>query len=178
MMYAGIDYSLSCPAITIGPSKDFGKCKSFYYTNKKKLEGKFDHGIFGMLALPYEHEMERIENISEWAMSILKKFKVSDACIEDYSFGSKGRVFHIAENAGLLKWKMWKAGIKYNSVPPTSAKKYFTGKGNSGKDVMHQSFVKETGVDISFIFGLKEDSNPVSDIVDSYAMLCYGIDNY
>ena len=28
--------------------------------------------------------------------------------IEDYSMGSRGRVFHIGENAGILKYRLWK----------------------------------------------------------------------
>ena len=55
-------------------------------------------------------------------------------------------------------------------MPPTTVKKYATGKGNSDKNAMHRSFRLETGVD------LKEEitprkakvGNPVSDIVDSY----------
>ncbi len=82
MMYAGIDYSMSSPSITIGNSTDFSKSKSFFYTTKKKNEGKFGTNIYGMMAPPYEHEMERFHNISEWAMTILKKFNVTEACIE------------------------------------------------------------------------------------------------
>lgn len=175
MMYAGIDYSMSCPSITIGNSTDFKKCKTFFYTKKKKHEGAFPHNIYGMLENPYESEMERFDNISEWAMAIMKKFKVTDVCIEGYSMGSKGRVFNIAENAGLLKYKLWKQGITFHSPPPTTVKKFFSGKGNSGKEQMHEAFVEKTGVDIAKIFAQKEDSNPVSDIVDSYAMLSYGI---
>ena len=177
MNYAGIDYSLSCPSITISSGADFSKCKTFFYTSKKKLEGKFDHNIYGMIAHPYEHEMERIDHISEWALSVLKKFKVTEVCLEDYAFAAKGRVFHIAENGGLLKWKMWKNNIKYHSVPPTTVKKFYTGKGNAGKDSMHQSFYERTGVKITEVFDLSETDNPVSDIVDSHAMLCYGIEH-
>lgn len=178
-MYCGIDYSMTSPSLTVGPSKDFSKCKSFFYTTKKKHEGKFGTNIYGMMAPPYEHEMERFHNISEWAMAILTKFNVTEVCIEGYSMGSSnGRVFNIAENTGLIKWKMWNSGIKYHSAPPTTVKKYFTGKGNAKKDFMHLCFLERTGVNIADIFGQKEDSNPVSDIVDSHAMLCYGIDNH
>jgi Holliday junction resolvasome RuvABC endonuclease subunit len=177
-MYAGIDYSMSSPSITVGPSKDFKKCKTFFYTSKKKLEGVHQHHIYGILVQPYEHEMERFSNITEWAMSILRQFKVTEVCIENYSMGSKGKVFHIAENTGLLKYTMWKNNIKYYTPAPTSVKKQFCGKGNAGKDIMHEAFVEQTKIDLTEVFHQKADSNPVSDIVDSYAMLCYGIDNY
>ncbi len=180
-MYAGIDYSMSCPAITIGKNKSYKSCKTFYYTDRKTMAKVFGDNIFGMMHIPYESQEERFDNISNWAMSILKKFKINEVCIEGYSMGSKGKVFHIAENVGLLKHKMWKAGIKVYEVPPTSAKKAFTGKGNSGKVAMHESFVEKTGFDISIIFNPTKpnpDTNPVSDIVDSYAMLEYGLDNF
>lgn len=176
MIIAGIDYSLSCPSITVGPNKDFRKLKTFYYTKDKKKEGKFSDNIFGMMIGQYSSEEERYDLISEWAMTVLIKFKVTHVCLEGYSMGSKGRVFNIAENAGLLKHKMWKAGIQFESPAPTSVKKYFTGKGNSNKIQMHEAFEDKTKIDISAIFNAKKDSNPVSDIVDSYAMFCYGYD--
>lgn len=180
MMVAGIDWSMTCPSITIGNSKDFSKCKSFYYINDKNKVLQYQSSIYGMMMLPYESEEERFDNLSEWALSILKKFKVTHVCLEGYSMGSKGRVFAIAENAGLLKHKLWKANISVVSPAPTQVKKYFTDKGNANKEIMHDAFVEKTGVDISKIIDPKKPnktSNPVSDIVDSYAMLCYGIDN-
>jgi Holliday junction resolvasome RuvABC endonuclease subunit len=175
-MYAGIDYSLTCPAITIGNSKDFKKCKTFFYSDQKTMNKKFGDNIYGMMHVSYSNEMERIENISEWAMTILKKFKVTYVCLEDYSYGSKGRVFHLAENTGLLKYKMWKEKIPFIVAAPTQIKKYFTTKGNANKILMHDSFVAKTGIDLSTVINKKPDANPISDIVDSYAMLCYGID--
>lgn len=178
MMIAGIDYSMSSPAITVGPSTNFSKCKSFFYTDKKKLEGKFGSNVYGMLKHPYEHEMERFDLISEWAMTILKKFNVQEVCLEGYAMGASGRVFHIAENTGLLKYKLWSNGIKYSTPAPTSVKKLFSGKGNSNKELMHEAFVKRTSVDLTDIMEVSADKNPISDIVDSYAMLCYGLDNF
>lgn len=177
MMYAGIDYSMTSPAICIGSKLDYKSCMVFYYTTKVKLQGKKSNNIYGIMAPPYEHEMERYHNIAEWALSVLLRFKVSGVCVEGYSMGSKGNVFNIGENTGILKHELWKHNIKYHTPAPTQVKKYFTGKGNANKDIMHQSFVEKTGVSVADIFNQKTDSNPVSDIVDSYAMLDYGISN-
>lgn len=176
--YCGIDYSMSCPAITIGTKSDYTKCKSFFYTKKKKHEGKFDTNIFGMMELPYESQMERFHNIAEWTISILKEFKVSEACIEGYSMGSKGNVFNIGENTGIMKHVLWTNNINFYTPAPTQVKKEFSGKGNANKIIMHESFVEKTGINISSIFQQKPDSNPVSDIVDSYAMLEYGLKHH
>lgn len=176
--YAGIDYSMSCPSITVGPSDDFSKCHSFFYIDKKKFEGKHPHHIYGIMPFPFDHEMERFHNISQWAMSIIEQFKVTEVCLEGYAMGAKGRIFNIAENTALLKYHLWKAGIKYHTPSPNSVKKFYTGKGNSGKDLMHDAFVQRTGIDLTQVFGQNADSNPISDIVDSHAMLAYGFDNH
>ena len=178
MLYAGIDYSMSCAAITIGSSKDFTKCKTFFYTTNKKFDGKFKHDIYGTLAFPYDHEIERFDNIAQWAMAVLKQFKVNEVCLEGYSMGSQGRIFAIAENTALLKYNMWKNDIQYHTPAPTAVKKDFSGKGNSNKDAMHTAFVDKTKISIADLMNKKTDASPVSDIVDSYAMLCYGIDHY
>ena len=176
MMYAGIDYSMTCPAITVGSTKKFINCKTFFYTSSKKFEDKYSSNIYGVLAFPYESEMERFDNIAQWAMAILKKFKVTEACLEGYAMGAKGKVFNIAENTALLKYQMWKHGIEYYIPSPMTVKKDFSGKGNSNKEAMHNAFIEKTSIDITQIINVKAEKSPISDIVDSYAMLCYGID--
>src|ERR1039458_47355 len=95
--------------------------------------------------------------------------------IEDYSFGSKGRVFNLAENMGLLKYKFWKYDMKFDLVPPTVLKKFATGKGNAKKEDMYENFVKETGVDLQEkLFPGRKLGNPVTDIVDSYYLMKWG----
>ena len=178
MFYAGIDYSMTSPAITVGPSKDFSKCKTFFYNKSKKFGGVHQHNIYGIISFPYEHEMERFGNITAWAMSILKKFKVSEVCLEGYAMGASGKVFNIAENTGILKHAMYSNNIKYYTPAPTQVKKYFCGKGNAGKGLMYQAFLDQTKIDLSIILNDKPENSPISDIVDSYAMLCYGIDHY
>ena len=61
-------------------------------------------------------------------------------------------------------------GIPLEVVPPTTIKKFATGKGNADKTMMHKSFIEETGIDLKTTItpDKKEVDNPVSDIVDSY----------
>ena len=84
--------------------------------------------------------------------------------------GSRGKVFNIAENTGVLKYKIYNLGIPLEIVPPTTVKKFATGKGNSDKDQMHQAFMQDTGIDLKYKITPDKTkvSNPVSDIVDSY----------
>lgn len=178
MMFAGIDYSITCPAITIGNTKDFTKCKTFFYTSTKKFASKFGNNIYGILELPYETQIERIDNISEWALAVLKKFKVTNACIEGYSFASQsGRAFDLGENGGLLKWKLYKNNIDFKIAPPTTLKKSFSGKGNAKKLDMYEAFLQKTnGFDLANLLNSNPDNNPISDIVDSYAALLYNFE--
>lgn len=179
-MYAGIDYSMTCPAITVGPSKDFNKCKTFYYIKDKKYIGNFHNPIFSMQQHIWTSQEERFDLISEWALSILKRFKVYHACLEGYSMGSKGNISGICENGGLLKHKLWKNDINFIVVAPTQIKKYFCGKGNGNKELMFDEFLSKTNVNLleeSLYKKCKKSDNPISDIIDSYAMLCYCIEN-
>jgi len=95
--------------------------------------------------------------------------------IEGYSMGSKGKVFNIAENTGVLKYKIHNLGIPLEVIPPTTLKKYATTKGNSDKGMMHNSFMKETGINLKKEITPDKGKvdNPVSDIVDSYYICKY-----
>ena len=73
--------------------------------------------------------------------------------IEDYSYGSTGRVFHIAENLGLLKYKLkMECGWDYTLLPPSVIKKFATDKGNANKELMLEAFEKDTGANLARLF--------------------------
>jgi len=54
---------------------------------------------------------------------------------------------------------------------PSTVKKTFSGNGRATKDIMHEAFLEKTGVSLSNIIGKKPKDSPVSDLVDSYAMI-------
>ena len=56
-------------------------------------------------------------------------------------------------------------------------KKFATGKGNADKDMMYDSFYKETKMNLKKIFDTEKVGNPVSDIVDSYYIQKIGYEN-
>lgn len=181
-MVAGIDYSMSSPCIAIHPRKpikNFNDCIVFLYTKESKYGGSFNDNIHGIVAHPYEHEMERFHNISEWALAILNRYDVKDVCLEGYSMGSKGAVFNIGENTGILKWKMWRDGYNVITPAPTTVKKTFAGKGNAKKDAMVQAFDTRFDMNLAQVIGYKRKTieSPLSDIVDAVAMADYGITN-
>jgi len=188
MRIAGIDYSLTSPAICVWKSTDdrlfnFDDC-ALYYLEIPKRRGPTPHGILNIHANPYpewETEEERHELLSKWTMSIITGCEVF---IEGYAFATSGtsHVRSIAENTGLLKHKMYKVKQSFTSVPPTVIKKYATGKGNANKEGMYEAFVDEllTPTDLKERLTPKATKvkNPVSDLVDSYFICKYGWEGF
>ena len=178
----GIDYSLNSPAICIADDNfDFNKCSFHFLTSKKKHIGKFGKNIFGYEIKEYNTPIERFSNISTWALDIIHKHKSNTAkvFIEGYSFGSKGQaVFQIAENCGILKYRLQMSpSILYDTIVPSVVKKYASGKGNADKQLMYDSFTKHTGVDLMKMFDMGKLNNPVTDIIDSYYIAKVGNEN-
>lgn len=174
MIIVGIDYSLTSPCICICDSKDFefSKCNFYYLTDSKKLDVDVDN-IFGDLHKDYKSEEQRYHNITQWAMARIPY--ESKVYLEGYSMGSIGRVFNIAENAGLLKHYLYKNNIDYTVVAPTVIKKFATGKGNANKQLLQAVFEETTGYYIKKKLLLSEKQwNPSSDIIDSYYICKYG----
>lgn len=159
-----------------GNKFSYKSCKFFYLTDKKKLEGKTNN-FNGTLIEEYQSPEERFNNISNWALSIVLQSSPIHVYIEDYSYGSTGRVFNIAENLGLLKHKLWTFKINFSTVPPTVIKKFATGKGNADKAKMEEAFISETKTDVKKLLGITPSQwNPSSDIIDSYFICKYGYD--
>lgn len=177
---AGIDWSMTCPCLCIYDTKkklEFKNCDFFFYHDHKKFDKSFGN-IHGFKQLPFESQEERFDNLSNWAMQILNKFDVKYVTMEGYALGaSKGLVFNIAENGGLLKHKMWKQNIETQFPAPSSVKKHFTGKGNANKELMYESLElnEQTSVIDIFQLELKPKDSPISDVVDAYAMVKYMI---
>ena len=174
MIIVGIDYSLTSPCVCISESKDFGfsKCEFYYLTDSKKLDVDFDN-IHGDLHEDYYSDEQRYFNIAKWAMSKIPED--AKVYMEGYSMGSTGRVFNIAENAGLLKHFLFRRCYDYTIVPPTVIKKFATGKGNANKQLLQDAFEEKTGYYIKKKLSLSEKQwNPSSDIIDSYFICQYG----
>jgi len=179
----GIDYSMTCPGLTIFDTSlpfTFNNC-NLYYLSEKPAKQLLPN-VTGARLGEYKSNEERFDLISEWAMDcILETTKHADPpdvsiFIEDYSFGSIGRTFHIAENEGLIKHKCFKVGYSITAVPPTVIKKFATGKGNATKDQIYAAFVQETRVELMPLFQPKAHTvgSPVGDIIDSFYICKYG----
>ena len=183
---AGIDYSLTSPAICVWKSDDdrifdFDSCDVYYLENTSRPA---KHGILNIHGEPYPEwktEEERHDKLSDWTMSIVKG---CDVFIEGYAFATSGKshVRSVAENTGLLKHKMYKVKIPFTSIPPSVIKKYATEKGNANKELMYDAFNAElvTPSDLQHRFKPKSKklSNPVTDIVDAYFIAKWGWEGF
>lgn len=185
MFKAGIDLSLSSPAISVFDTTNsqygFSNVEFYNLTTLKKCLN-FDRKLYDNLNIElfpktYESQEHRYQFISDWVIKICDSFKIDEVFIEGYSFGSTGRsVFQIAENAGNLKMELFRKQISFQMIPPTEVKKYATKKGNANKTLMELSFIAETGLELRPILNLTEkQDNPISDLIDSYYILKCGL---
>jgi len=120
----------------------------------------------------YSDNVERYENLAEWVIECIRWYHGRVQCVylEDYAFAATGRVFDIAENTGILKHQLRVNKFKFETIAPTVVKKEATGKGNANKELMYETFLAETNVDVKSLLTPNSTKivNPVSDIVDSY----------
>ena len=172
----GIDYSLTSPAMCINIDGE-GVLYFYYLTNKKKWTGQISEDIEGIEHKEWTDPIKRLSNISDVILEHIKTLINPIVFIEGYSYGSKGQgLFQIAENTGILKYRLQEAKIPYEIVVPSVVKKGATGKGNADKDMMYEAFVKETNIDLKKLFDTDKVSNPISDIADSYFIQKVGYD--
>ena len=182
-MIAGIDYSLTSPALCVfennGSDYCFKNVTAHFRSNLKRFELFKEGNIHGENHKPFKCDMDRYDDISDWAASILHGKGVTKVFLEGYSYASTGRVFHIAENTAILKDRMWDEKVEFEVVPPTVIKKFATGKGNANKEKMYEVFCNENkGVDLREWLTPRSSNviNPVSDVVDAYFITKYGVE--
>ncbi len=183
MVYAGIDYSMTSPAICVFDTQEdkrvgFDTCFHYFLSTTKRYDGYRDGRVNGTLLGNYSSQEQRFDMVAEWAMYIMEDHCVEEAWLEGYSYGSKGKVFNIGENTGLLKHYLWEAEIPFEVLAPSAVKKCATGKGNANKDAMYEAFLKDEGAfDLAGLLTPKAKKiiSPVSDIVDAYYILSAGM---
>lgn len=140
----GVDLSLTGTGVVGGSfsqiNDDFPSCTNFL------LETKAGDG---------DHELELLRRALFVRDSILEATvqgqKQAVVFLEGYAmgFGKKGRLFDLAELGSLVKLGLVKKRIPFFVVPPTSLKKFITGKGNAQKADVRMGVYKRYGQDIA-----------------------------
>ena len=172
----GIDYSTTSPAICVRVND---KWDIHFLTDKKQLADEYWHDPFlfyGQTLPKIQVKIARYKYISSWALDVIQSYDTAAVFIEDYAYAAHGRVFNIGENTGILKYRLLHNDIPFYEIPPTVIKKYATERGNANKELMLSNFITRTGIDIQDVMDHTGD-NPISDIVDSYFVLEYGVNN-
>lgn len=173
MKIAGIDYSLSCPCICVYEYEknnslfNFLECNFYFISDIRKYQNKFSN-IHGIKHKEWTEDFERYQTLADWAIQHVGD--CDQVGLEGYSYSSSGRIFHIAENTGILKYKLYEMSIPVTIFPPSEIKKFATGKGNADKEKMYDSFLGETLTDLKAILNYSKEKidSPLADIVDSY----------
>lgn len=188
-LHCGIDYSLSSPSICVF---DGNKYNILFITTKKSLDCvNLNYKNFNIKSkyIKYDKSVEtsRYKLYASTFIEFLNMFKDNDTIIgvEDYAFRATGKVFHIGEHTGVLKYLLNENGYNYIPVAVKEIKQSATGFGNADKELLADYFYKDNGFymheqldkHIKKKILIKKSGNPSSDIVDSYFICKYIIIN-
>lgn len=173
MILCGIDYSMTSPAICI-LNTETKEVKFFSLTGQKKaLKNNTASNIFLTEYPIWSTDTNRYDQISNWAMQFIEQETPSLIAIEGYSMGSRaGLICNLAENCGLLKYKIEKSGRSFVTFAPTEIKKHYVGKGNAKKEDVIAKVEDDLKVDFASLLGISSSTGkPIDDIADSYAIV-------
>lgn len=102
---------------------------------------------------------ERLGYIWEVLEGLLAQHGPAYAALEGYSMASLNRPFDLGEVGGVIRLCLQQAAVPFVVVPPTSLKKFITGKGVATKQVMRSHTKEKYGIDI-----------PQDDMCDAYGL--------
>lgn len=182
MVYAGIDYSINCPCICVYDDADgeytHKNCEYYFYQHhlsfkeQERRKECFPSNIHSVSQYEWNTDDIRYFAISDFFLSVMLCHDVKIVAMEDYALNGIGKVFNIAECTSSLKYMMMMTNIEYHVFSPTYVKLTFSGKGNADKKMMHTAYEMRYNISISELYGKRDfTDSPVSDIVDSHAML-------
>jgi hypothetical protein len=181
-LWIGLDWSLSSPALTVYSTKD-DKYDCFYWHKKQQDVFAVGQFRFHQNQKQPEKNFERTIEIQQWLVQSIKSISTPTkkifALFEGISYGSVGRVCQLAENLGVSKFQLL---TNFNSVvkevSPKSVKKFATGNGSCDKLQMYEQWYKTTNIDLTELLKISnKSSSPIQDIVDSYWIVQYAINN-
>ncbi len=111
----------------------------------------------------FDHPQARYEHILSVIINQLARSHVAAGMIEGYGFAKRSPHAHAqGELGGIVRHGLWKRNVPYIEVPPTSLKKFTTGKGNATKSDMISSVTLRTGKEWS--------GKGADDRVDAWAL--------
>jgi crossover junction endodeoxyribonuclease RuvC len=127
-LYVGIDQSVTCTSFAFLKDGEI-QLKTF----KTDVRGP-EH-----LSLLYHYACSAITHLGP----------PNGVAIEGYAYNAKGKYFNLGEVGGVLRLAAFQLKLPLIQVPPTTLKKFITGKGNSPKDILIKELYKKYGLDIN-----------------------------
>ena len=128
--YWGIDLSLSATGVVILDSGGIVKNTALISTKTKG--------------------MQRLHRIKSSMTKLITMYPPYIICVEGYSFGSKGRgIYGIGELGGVIRLYLYEHEHLYRDIAPKVLKKFASGKGNCGKEVVLKEVYKRWHFDVS-----------------------------
>lgn len=136
-MIVGIDPSLSCTSVVAG-NRDIFEYAASFSSKPPASDGAL------LRVCRYDDLCGRI-------LTYLKGFpKITAVYLEAYSFGSKNtRAHQTGEYGGLLRYFLLTEDWPVIEVPPTTLKKFATGKGNAKKPIVAACLAKRYQLDLA-----------------------------
>jgi len=128
-------------------------------------------GSFAIKSEPknFAHRVARLRNIRDqlcaYMTGLTDRVGPGVAFVEGYSFGARREQQSLGEWGGQLRLTMLDLGWDIVEVPPSTLKKYVTGKGTAEKDGMRMEVLKRW----------KYESTDNND-ADAYALMRMGLD--
>ena len=154
MKIAGLDLSMSCPAITVFDCNKELKLENleFHYLigTKKHIITRTEPYYTEGQSIPtdYANNEERWDLIGTWVYNCVKDCEWIN--LESQSYGSVGSMLcQISEMHGVVKHILYKNKVNILLTPPSQNKKSFSGKGNATKLEMIDAFNIKYKCDIS-----------------------------
>lgn len=102
--------------------------------------------------------MERLAHITREVLghALQHPDRADVAILEGYFIGIQGgAVIQLAELGGIVRLALWEAGVPFVVIPPSTLKKFATGKGVATKDKMLAAAIRA--------FGFQGDENNEAD---------------
>ena len=92
-------------------------------------------------------ELEKMDFILEWLKPRLRPDLL--VMIENFAFCAQGKaVLQLAGLQYLVRHQLFKSGTPFRLISPNQAKKFLTGRHNSGKDVILKEVLKRYRIDV------------------------------
>ena len=185
MVILGADLSINGSGFCrMDINDDYTVNKVSLYGFTKTIKHRYQSSDLEVLPLPDDYENYPYFYRARLIYDSIKD-KIGDidyVAVEDYSMGSKGLVFGIAEYCGGFKNIFYEQGIPMKLLPPNSVKLFATSNGAADKVLMGLHFKASSFSKIvnQHLFELPEYESPSADAIDSFWMsnllrceLCY-----